>query len=122
DNKNEADPIKLLATVCKHFFLFNQTFFLSLRENLEKYEKKLNGGQVQNSVKAFIKLSKYLGNFVAKYEEMSEGFDDEQRVSFFFGNFLPQYFNIYHEHIFREEKDKNKGCTKCGLSLINAMQ
>lgn len=52
---------------------------------------------------------------------MTKDFDNEQFISFFFGSFLLQYFNIYYENIFRV-KENEYGEVKQNLSLISAIQ
>ena len=118
---NESDLIKSLAETGRKFISHNQIFFDDLKANLEKYKKKLNGGKKERSVEAFIVLCDFLKDLCLKFQGMTKDFDDEQFISFFFGTFLLQYFNIYYENIFRV-KENEYGEVKQNLSLISAIQ
>lgn len=112
----------LLCKVVKKFLEDNFTFFQNLKEALKMYEETVTNYQkLENSVETFQTLSGHLKNFFNGYKELYGNTNNNKFLIFlFFGNILPQYYNVYYENIFRLEK-KEDGTYQTSLSLLNAI-
>ena len=123
-SSKENDKIEdLLCEVIKQFLEKNANFFKKLESELENYGKDVaNYQNLKNSVEAFQKLSRYLENFFNNYKQIADNNKMSQKhlIFLFFGNILPQYYNVYYENIFRLEK-KEDGTYQTSLSLLNAI-
>lgn len=113
----------LLCKVVKKFLEDNFTFFQNLKEALKMYEETVTNYQkLENSVETFQTLSGYLEKFFTNYKKIADSNKMSQKhlIFLFFGNILPQYYNVYYENIFRLEK-KEDGTYQTSLSLLNAI-
>lgn len=120
---DENDIEDLLCSVIKRFLEYNVEFFGSLQKKLETYEKDVVHYQkLESSVETFQKLSGYLEKFFTNYKKIADSNKMSQKhlIFLFFGNILPQYYNVYYENIFRLEK-KEDGTYQTSLSLLNAI-
>lgn len=121
-NSDENDIEGLLCLVIKQFLDYNTNFFGKLESELGIYEKDVaNYQNLKNSVETFQKLSGHLKNFFNGYKELYGNTNNNKFLIFlFFGNILPQYYNVYYENIFRLKTAKD-GTYQTSLSLLQAI-
>lgn len=119
---DENDIEGLLCLVIEQFLEYNANFFEKLKSELENYEKDVvNYQNLKNSVETFQTLSGHLKNFFNGYKGLYGNPTNNKFLIFlFFGNILPQYYNVYSENIFRLEK-KEDGTYQTSLSLLQAI-
>ena len=119
---DENDIEDLLCSVIKQFLEYNVGFLGNLQKKLETYEKDVaNYQNLKNSVETFQKLSGHLKNFFYGYKKLYGNTNNNKFLIFlFFGNILPQYYNVYYENIFRLKTAKD-GTYQTSLSLLQAI-
>ena len=120
-DKNNIED--LLCKVIKRFLGYNVEFLGKLERELGIYKNNVvNYQKLESSVETFQKLSGYLEKFFTNYKKIADSNKMSQKhlIFLFFGNILPQYYNVYYENIFRLEK-KEDGTYQTSLSLLNAI-
>jgi hypothetical protein len=119
-DKNNIED--LLCKVIKRFLAYNVEFWGKLERELGVYKKNVvNYQKLESSVETFQKLSGHLKDYFNGYKELYGNTNNNKFLIFlFFGNILPQYYNVYYENIFRLKTAKD-GTYQTSLSLLQAI-
>ncbi len=121
--ENKGDIVPKLAEAIRRFWKHSAKFYEDLEKSLNNYNNSGFELKMRRNIEAFAQLAKFLKPYSEKYQE-GEGkkkfANDLALVNFFFDHFLPQYYNVYYENIFREKKG-DKGEHQRDLYLVRTL-